>query len=205
MKIMNKKFQLGLTVFYFLVLLGCSAEDEVINTSSTPSQSSPIDLENGTLEISDFIWKGLNEYYYWQGKVELLSDEVAKSEDSYSKFISSNSNPEDFFSKLKHPDDRFSYMYDNYRELENTLEGISSTTGVEFGLLYACQNCNQLIGYVKYILERSNAVEKKHQKRRSFYWGKRNNSEYFKLRNPPLWKSTINYTQYGFCRKWKYC
>jgi len=160
MKIMNKKFQLGLTVFYFLVLLGCSAEDEVINTSSTPSQSSPIDLENGTLQISDFIWKGLNEYYYWQGKVELLSDEVAESEDSYSKFISSNSNPEDFFSKLKHPDDRFSYMYDNYRELENTLEGISNTTGVEFGLLYACQNCNQLIGYVKYILEGSNAEEK---------------------------------------------
>ena len=66
MKIMNKNFQLGLTVFYFLVLFGCSVEDEldVNDTSSTPSQSSPIDLENGTLEISDFIWKGLNEYYY---------------------------------------------------------------------------------------------------------------------------------------------
>jgi len=159
---MNKNFQLGLTVFYFLVLFGCSVEDklDVVDASSTPSQPSPIDLENGTLEISDFIWKGLNEYYYWQGKVELLSDEVAKSVDNYSKFISSNSNPEDFFLKLKHPDDRFSYMYDDYRELENTLEGISSTTGVEFGLLYACQNCNELIGYVRYILEGSNAAEK---------------------------------------------
>lgn len=158
---MERNFLLGLVVFYVMISFGCSMDDNLeVSDTSTSTQLSLIDLEYGTLEISDFIWKGLNEYYYWQEEVELLSDDVAQFGGAYSKFISSNSNPEDFFSLLKHPDDQFSFLYNDYRELENSFEGVTSTRGVEFGLLYACRNCNELIGYVKYILEGSNAVEK---------------------------------------------
>ena len=134
---MERNFLLGLVLFYVMISYGCSMDDnlEVTNTS-TSTQLSLIDLEYGTLEISDFIWKGLNEYYYWQEEVELLSDDIAQFGGEYSKFISSNSNPEDFFSLLKHPDDQFSFLYNNYRELENSFEGVTSTSGVEFGLLY---------------------------------------------------------------------
>jgi len=158
---MKRNFSLGVFVFYVMISFGCSMDDNLEVTVKTTSTQLPlIDLEYGTLEISDFIWKGLNEYYYWQEEVELLSDDIAQFGGAYSKFISSNSNPEDFFSLLKHPDDQFSFLYNDYRELENSFEGVTSTSGVEFGLLYACQNCNELIGYVKYILEGSNAVEK---------------------------------------------
>jgi len=158
---MKRNFSLGVFVFYVMISFGCSMDENLEVTVKTTSTQLPlIDLEYGTLEISDFIWKGLNEYYYWQEEVELLSDDVAQFGGAYSKFISSNSNPEDFFSLLKHPDDQFSFLYNDYRELENSFEGVTSTSGVEFGLLYACQNCNELIGYVKYILEGSNAVEK---------------------------------------------
>jgi hypothetical protein len=68
--------------------------------------------------------------------------------------------PETFFESLKHPDDRFSWIQDDYLELENSLQGIVASNGVEFGLLLACENCNQVIGFVKYILEGSNASEK---------------------------------------------
>ena len=160
---MCRKFHLAhiLVVAFLLISLSCS-EDEAVEDTNMSAPTSPIliDLEYGTLEISDFIWKGLNEYYYWQEEVELLSDDIAQFGGEYSKFISSNSNPEDFFSLLKHPDDQFSFLYNDYRELENSFEGVTSTSGVEFGLLYACQNCNELIGYVKYIFEGSNAVEK---------------------------------------------
>ena len=158
---MERNFLLGLVLFYVMISYGCSMDDNLeVTVKTTSTQLTLIDLEYGTLEISDFIWKGLNEYYYWQEEVELLSDDIAQFGGEYSKFISSNSNPEDFFSLLKHPDDQFSFLYNNYRELENSFEGVTSTSGVEFGLLYACQNCNELIGYVKYILEGSNAVEK---------------------------------------------
>jgi C-terminal processing protease CtpA/Prc len=147
-----------------MITFSCSIDDKLeVTDTSTPTRTEPslVNLEYGALEISDFIWKGLNEYYYWQEEVELLSDDIAQSAGTYSKFISSNSNPEDFFYLLKHPDDQFSFFYDDYRELENSFDGVVSTIGVEFGLLYACQNCNELIGYVKYVLEGSNAVDKK--------------------------------------------
>jgi len=41
-----------------------------------------------------------------------------------------------FFDSLLHPDDRFSWIQDDYQELETTLQGIFATNGVEFGLLY---------------------------------------------------------------------
>lgn len=157
---MKRNFLLGLVVFYVMILFGCSIDDnlEVTDTSTSTSTELPlIDLEYGTLEISDFIWKGLNEYYYWQEEVELLSDDVAQFEGAYSNFISSNSNPEDFFSLLKHPDDQFSFLQQDFRELENTLQGVFSIIGIEFGLLRACVNCNDLIGFVKYVHKGSNA------------------------------------------------
>jgi C-terminal processing protease CtpA/Prc len=45
--------------------------------------------------------------------------------------------------------------------LENLLQGVYSSNGVEFGLTFACRDCNEIIGYVKYILKNSNASNKK--------------------------------------------
>jgi DNA-binding transcriptional regulator WhiA len=66
------------------------------------------------LEISDFIWKGLNQYYYWQESVVNLSDSKTENESDYLYYLSQNSNPESFFNSLKHPDDRFSWIVDDY-------------------------------------------------------------------------------------------
>ena len=142
-----------------VILIGCSNDTEEENSraeSNLDSDDIAVDLD-GELQVSDFVWKGLNEFYYWQEKVEALSDEKLNNEKSYASFISKNSDPEIFFNSLKHPEDRFSWIEKNYIDLENTLQGIYSTNGVEFGLLYACENCNELIGFVKYILEDSDA------------------------------------------------
>ena len=91
---MERNFLLGLVLFYVMISFGCSMDDNLeVTVKTTSTQLTLIDLEYGTLEISDFIWKGLNEYYYWQEEVELLSDDVAQFGGAYSKFISSNSNP----------------------------------------------------------------------------------------------------------------
>ena len=54
--------------------------------------------------------------------------------------------------------------------MENLLQGVYSSNGVEFGLTYACRDCNEIIGYVKYILKNSNASDKK-IKRGDFFNG----------------------------------
>ena len=97
-----------------------------------------------------------------------LADEKLNDEKEYAEYIKNNSNPKIFFESLKHPDDRFSWIQDDYVELENTLQGVFATNGVEFGLLYACENCNEVVGFVKYILEGSNADGKNIKRGRFF-------------------------------------
>ena len=164
---MNFPKKIILLFFIANLIAGCAndfIDDEVISISTeNNNEELPIELE-GNLEISDFIWRGLNNYYYWQGSVDNLSDNMVKDPIGYNKFISSNTNPNSFFYSLKHPDDRFSFIQEDYRELENTLQGVFSTFGVEFGLLRACLNCNDLIGFIKFIYKDSNADDKNIQR-----------------------------------------
>ncbi|MDA9668928.1 hypothetical protein N9T55_03595, partial [Flavobacteriaceae bacterium] len=64
---------LSLLVFTFQ---GCKkdpidSEDSSLS-SNGDSDDNLISLE-GDLQISDFVWKGLNEFYYWQEEVNALS------------------------------------------------------------------------------------------------------------------------------------
>ena len=147
----------------FHLSLGCKKNETLDETELIINQDTDdnaISLE-GELQISDFVWEGLNTFYYWQEEVLNLDDSKRSDEKSYAQFIESNSEPEAFFESLNHQDDRFSWIQDDYEELENRLQGIYSSNGVEFGLIYACTDCKEIVGYVKYILENSNASDKK--------------------------------------------
>lgn len=57
-------------VFVFLMGTACKKEGvleevQVIETINQDTDDTAISLE-GELQISDFVWEGLNEYYYWQ-------------------------------------------------------------------------------------------------------------------------------------------
>ena len=111
------------------------------------------------LEIIDFIWKGLNQYYYWQESVVNLSDSKKESESDYAYFLSQNPDPENFFNTLLHPDDNFSWIVDDYVELENMLQGIDISDGMEFGLYVECNDQN-IFGFVRYVQKDSDAESK---------------------------------------------
>ena len=111
------------------------------------------------LEISDFIWEGLNQYYYWQESVVNLSDSKAENESEYAYYLSQNTNPESFFESLLHPDDNFSWIVDDYVELENMLQGIDNSDGMEFGLYVECNDQN-IFGFVRYVQKNSDAESK---------------------------------------------
>lgn len=109
------------------------------------------------LEISDFIWKGLNEFYYWQSDVPNLADTMIENQNTYTQFISQNSNPDSFFDLLLYSADRFSWIVDDYVALENSLQGIVASNGLEFGLTRQCSGCDDLVAYVKYVHPESDA------------------------------------------------
>ena len=165
-----KLFVIKVSILFFTIA-GCSKDsiEEKVIGSNLDSDDTAVSLL-GELQISDFVWKGLNEFYYWQEDVSELSDDKLIDQKSYGQYIIENKDAEKFFQSLKHPEDRFSSIQDDYRVLENTLQGIIASNGVEFGLLYACENCNQLVGFVKYILDGSDA-ENKNIKRGDFFTG----------------------------------
>ena len=138
-----------LSLIILLIILGCSKDKD----------DNLIEL-NDDLEISDFVWKGLNEFYYWQTKVPNLDDSKIENTNIYTQFISQNSDPESFFESLLYSDDRFSWIVDDYIELENSLQGIVASNGMEFGLTRQCSGCDELVGFVKYVHPESSASAK---------------------------------------------
>ena len=144
---MNINRIISIFIIFSLLLIGCKKEsDEDPNIAK---------LEND-LEISDFVWKGLNQYYYWQESVISLADSKLDNLSNYSFYLSQNPNPENFFNSLKHPNDRFSWISDDYEELENYLQGIDYSDGMEFGLFLECNGQN-VFGFVRYVHKNSDA------------------------------------------------
>ena len=131
-----------------LLIFSCNKTDDV-------DDSNIIRLETD-LEISDFIWRGLNQYYYWQESVSNLSDSKLNNESEYSYYLSQNLDPDSFFNSLLHPDDRFSWIVDDYIDLENMLQGIADSDGMEFGLYVECNDVN-VFGFVRYVHKNSDA------------------------------------------------
>ena len=156
-------------LFFLLSLIlinGCKKDKD--SALRIDSDDNAVNL-SGDLQISDFVWQGLNYFYYWQESVVKLSDSLLNDSEKYTEFINENPNPNEFFESLKHPDDRFSWIQEDYQELDNYLKGVFSSNGVEFQLI-CYSSCDQIIGVVKYILEDSDASEK-NIKRGDYFYG----------------------------------
>ncbi|WP_428229709.1 S41 family peptidase [Flavobacterium sp.] len=137
-------------------LQSCEDQDDV---------AAPADLQ-----VSNFIWKGLNQYYLWQADVPNLADDRFSNQEALNSFLTGYSKPEDLFQDLlnkpisKFPKgqaiDRFSWIVDDYTVLEQELQGTSKNDGVDFRLSYMPGSTTNLVGYVRYIIPNSNASTK---------------------------------------------
>ena len=114
------------------------------------------------LEVQDFIWKGLNLYYLWQADVPNLLDDRFANQQELNAFLAGYPVPEDLFDALRVDKsiDRFSWIVDDYLELEGQLQGTTKNNGVEFGLSYKSLGSTEIIGWVRYIIPDSDASTK---------------------------------------------
>ncbi|MCX2678532.1 S41 family peptidase [Galbibacter sp. EGI 63066] len=119
---------------------------------------------NAELEVQDFIWKGMNLYYFWQEDVPDLADDRFSSDEEYENYLSQYPDPAVFFNHLLFTEDRFSFITDNYEELQNSQQGNSNSAGVEFGLRRRSEGSNDIFGYVRYIIPNSDASTKNIQR-----------------------------------------
>jgi carboxyl-terminal processing protease len=137
-----------------LLFTGCSKNDDNGLGPDGPVNEDPAFL------VQDFMWKAMNLWYFWQGDVADLADDRFSSNNEYTEFLKSESNPEDFFfDKLLFSDDRFSFLSDDYVELTQNLSGISRSNGLEFGL-FLFSDSDDIFGYVRYVVANSDASTK---------------------------------------------
>lgn len=107
-------------------------------------------------DINDFIWKGMNLWYFWQQDVPDLLDDRFSTNEQYATYLDGFDSPEALFESLKFNEDRFSIITSNYNDLINSLNGISISNGMEFGLGEIAGG-EERFGVVLYVVPGSNA------------------------------------------------
>ncbi|MEY4038100.1 MAG: hypothetical protein RIR67_410, partial [Bacteroidota bacterium] len=149
---MKSKFSLSVVVlFVFSLFFGCQKDqDDIIQP--TPAN----------LEVQNFIWKGLNQFYLWQTDVPNLADNRFANQTALDAFLVNYTVPKNLFDALRVSPtiDRFSWMVDDYTVLEQQLQGTTKNSGVEFGLSYYSGSTNEIFGYIRYIIPGSDAATK---------------------------------------------
>ena len=111
-------------------------------------------------DIHLYIWRAMNTYYLWQEEVPDLADTRFTYVSELQEYYRSFQSPSNMFESILYQPgvvDKFSVIVDDYVALENTLSGISQTTGMEFGLVRYANNSSNVFGYVRYVLPQTDA------------------------------------------------
>ena len=147
-----KKFSWALWMLILMtVVVSCRHDNDNDNDTETP-----VKVDNS---INDFVWKGMNSWYYWQKNVPNLSDTAFPSEKNYQSFLQGKEADALFYSLLYQYEttDRFSWIVDNVDELLGQFSGISKSSGMDFSLGYKKSGSQDLVGIVNYVIPSSPA------------------------------------------------
>jgi C-terminal processing protease CtpA/Prc len=110
----------------------------ILLSSCKKDEPEPETFENGTNGyVNNWIYDNMSLYYYW------TTDLPEKK--------TTEENPEDYFYSLISNNDRFSWIQPNFRELLNSLQGITLESGYEFILYRDQENENGVIGQIAYV------------------------------------------------------
>ncbi|MGB0890894.1 MAG: S41 family peptidase [Flavobacteriaceae bacterium] len=137
----------------FLLFLVVFAYSCTKNKLSTPE----------SLQVNNFIYKGLNNYYLWQDNVPNLADTRFLNNKEYNAYLENEGNSAQFFTSLIYEKgiiDKWSWIVDDYVALEQSFQGTTKTTGMEFGLVRYKDNPTNLFGYVRYVVPGTDAEAK---------------------------------------------
>jgi carboxyl-terminal processing protease len=110
--------------------------------------------------INDFVWKGMNVFYLYKDNIPNLANDRFSSNGDYANYLNTFSKPEDLFESLiyeRKTVDRFSWIVDDYFELEQQFQGTTGTNGIEFGFFSSPNTANEGIGIIRLVLPDSPA------------------------------------------------
>ena len=154
-------------LFSFLIFWSCDKKDDELSIAKKRAIENDVNYE-----VKDFIWKKMNAYYLWQANIENLADDrfeysvnnTNATSANYVYFLKQFLSPKDLFKSLLYKNndiygDRFSFITDDYKSLENSFQGVSASTGLNFNLKLIRTN-NRVVGIVNYVTPNSDAERK---------------------------------------------
>ncbi|WP_226063669.1 S41 family peptidase [Kaistella polysaccharea] len=112
------------------------------------------------VRANDFVWKGLNSWYYWQKNVPTLGDNYFKTPSEYASFVNAKK-PDDLFYSLlyDYPNkDRFSWIVPDYKELIAQFNGVSKSSGMDISLYLKNSGNVDVVAIINYIVPNSPAA-----------------------------------------------
>lgn len=135
-------------IFISLAILSCKDDDDVSNSgnsnipqglqsSITCNRRINFEFDNTPSEINrspinEFIFKGLNNYYLFREfQCELVTPNFS-TQKGFENYAGQGGIPETFFEKLTIEQDRFSWIVDDFEELERSFSGETLETGMGF-------------------------------------------------------------------------
>jgi len=133
-----------------LMFTSCSKDDEINEVKEEEVEETPQEKRN--LEIKDFVWKALNNIYLYKGEIPELANDYFDTQADLKEYLSKWDTPENlFYDGLVADEDKFSWIVDDYEELESYLQGSSKSAGFKYGFAYAPNSATKVIAYVIYV------------------------------------------------------
>lgn len=149
MKIMSMKSILPYILVAVILFSGCKKEEDPIIPVVIPTAS----------DVNLFVWNGLHDYYLWTADVPVLSNTKYANADSLNAFLNTYSDPEQLFNSLLYKYevvDKWSFIVDDSKVIEDWISGISETMGFDF-MLGRIGSSDDLFGFVRYVYKGSPA------------------------------------------------
>jgi len=113
-----------------------------------------------TTDINDFVWQGMNYYYLYKDNIPDLANDRFLTDFEYSEYLKTFTAPENLFESLiyeRSSIDRFSWITNDYIALEQFLNGVSQSTGLEFDFYYEPGSTTKVFGIIRLVLNNSPA------------------------------------------------
>ena len=139
---------------YLLLFLGLA----LFVSACSDNDDEPLEIVTVELnsEVNEFIWKGMNYWYLWQGDQAVLADNRFENTDAFYTYLNGFSTSESLFNSLVYqPDvvDDFSWYIPDVDEQLNSFRGISTSYGIGFpsSLIRVSPDSNDVVIYIAYV------------------------------------------------------
>ncbi len=136
-----------------VMLTSCSKDDDINEVEEVEVVVEQTAEEKKMLEINDFIWKGMNDIYLYKSNIPQLADDYFSTQTELNDYLLKWDDPEDlFYNGLVYENlDKFSWIVDDYSELESYLAGSSKSAGFKYGFVYAPNSDTKVLAYVIFV------------------------------------------------------